>query len=134
MTLLDAPPPKPSRKIGRYILMALGVIVLASIAYVIFRNFSEERAISRFLTSLEQGNYQEAYRLWQPSETYTFADFLHDWGENGDYGKIRNFKILGSQSKGQDTVIVVVSINGQQPPAELVVDRRTKGLSFSPFD
>ncbi len=134
MTLLDAAPPKPSRKIGRYILMALAVVVLASIAYVVFRNFSEERAISHFLTALEQGNYQEAYRLWQPSETYTFGDFLHDWGEKGDYGKIRNFKILGSQSKGHDTVIVIVSINGQQPPAELVVDRRTKGLAFSPFD
>ncbi len=133
MTLLDAPPPKPPRKIGRYILMVLAVVVLGSIAYIVFRNFSEERAISHFLTALERGNYQEAYRLWQPSATYTFGDFLHDWGENGDYGKIRNFKILGSQSKGQDTVIVIVSINGQQPPAALVVDRRTKGIAFSPF-
>ena len=100
MTLLDATPPKPPRKIGRYILIALVVIVVGGAAYIVFRNFPEERAISRFLTTLEQGNYREAYQLWQPSSTYSYEDFLHDWGEHGDYGKIRTFKILGSQSKG----------------------------------
>ena len=58
MTLLDATPPKPPRKIGRYILVALVVIVVGGAGYVVFRNFPEERAISRFLTTLEQGNYQ----------------------------------------------------------------------------
>jgi len=132
MTLLDAPPPKPPRRIGRYILIALAVIVVGGAGYVAFRTYPEERAISRFLTTLQQGNYQEAYKLWQPSSTYSYADFLHDWGEQGDYGKIRSFKILGSQAKGSQIVIVTVSIN-EQPPRELVVDRKTKGLAFSPF-
>ncbi len=133
MTLLDAPPAKPPRKIGRYVLMALGVTVLGVIAFIVLRNFPEERAVSRFLTTLEQGNYQEAYRLWQPSESYSFADFLHDWGAQGDFGKIRNFKILGSRSQGSDTVIVTVTINGEEPPSDLLVDRKTKGLAYSPF-
>ena len=132
MTLLDAPPPKPPRRIGRYILIALAVIVVGGAGYVAFRTYPEERAISRFLTTLQQGDYQEAYKLWQPSSTYSYADFLHDWGEQGDYGKIRSFKILGSQAKGSQIVIVTVSIN-EQPPRELVVDRKTKGLAFSPF-
>lgn len=133
MTLLDATPPKPPRKIGRYILLALAIIVVGVVSYLVFRNFSEERAIARFLTTLEQGNYREAYLLWQPSSTYTYADFLHDWGERGDYGKIRTFKILGSQSKGKETVIVTVTINNEEPPLNLVVDRKSKGLAYSPF-
>jgi hypothetical protein len=133
MTLLDATPPKPPLKVGRYILIALALIVVASASYVILRNFSEERTISRFLTTLEAGNYQEAYHLWQPSSTYSYNDFLHDWGEQGDYGKIRTFKILGSRSKGSATVIVAVTINNEQPPLELLVDRRTKALAYSIF-
>ena len=134
MTLLDATPPKPPRQVGRYMLVALALILVSGAGYVGLRNFPEEQAISRFLTTLEQGNYREAYRLWQPSPSYSYGDFLHDWGEQGDYGKIRTFKILGSTSKGPDTVIVTVTINDQQPPHNLVVDRKTKGLAYSPFD
>ena len=130
MTLLDSTPPKPPRKIGRYILLALAFFSVGGVSYFVLRNFPEERAVSHFLTALEQRNYRDAYQLWQPSSTYTYEDFLHDWGEQGDYGKIRTFKILGSQSKGRGTVIVTVTINDQDPPRDLVVDRQTKGLAF----
>jgi hypothetical protein len=133
MTLLDATPPKPPLKIGRYILLAVAGILIGSVSYVILRNYSEERAISRFLTTLEHGDFQQAYQLWQPSSTYTYKDFLHDWGAEGDYGKIHTFKILGSQSKGSATVVVTVTVNDQEPPLELLVDRKTKGLAYSPF-
>lgn len=133
MTLLDTTPPKPPRRIGRYILLALAVIVIGGAAYAVLHNFPEERAISRFLTTLEQGNYREAYQLWQPNSTYSYQDFLHDWGEQGDYGKIRTFKILGSRSKGSATVIVAITINNEQPPLELLVDRKTKALAYSIF-
>lgn len=134
MTLLDAAPPQPPRKTGRYILVALVVIVIVGAGYVILRNYPEERAISRFLSTLEQGNYREAYRLWQPSDTYSYADFLHDWGESGDYGRIHTFKILGSRSKGANTVIVTVTINDREAPRELLVDRKSKGLAYAPPD
>ena len=133
MTLLDAKPPKPPRKIGRYILLGLAVIIVAGVAYIAFRNYTEERAVSRFLTTLEQADYRGAYQLWQPSSTYSYADFMHDWGEHGDYGKIHAFKILGSRSKGSGTVIVTVTINNEEPPLELIVDRHTKGLAYSIF-
>lgn len=132
-SLLDTTPPKPPLKIGRYILLGVMLVVIGVVSYFLLRNLPEEHAVSRFLTTLEQGNYQEAYQLWQPSSSYAYADFLHDWGASGDFGKIRTFKILGSQSRGASTVIVTVSINGVQPPSELLVDRKTKGLAYSPF-
>ena len=117
MTLLDATPPKPPRKIGRYILIALVVFALGGASYIVFRNFPEERAVSHVLTKLEEGDYRDAYQLWQPSSTYTYTDFLHDWGAQGDYGKIRTFKILGSQSKGAATVIVTLTHQRSGTPA-----------------
>lgn len=136
MTLLDAKLPKPRRGIAKYLPLPILFLIVVLIGVFVgyrFWDYPEERAVSRFLTTLEQGNYQEAYRLWQPSPSYAFGDFLHDWGENGDYGKIREFQILRSMSKGPNTVIVRVRINNVSPPLELLVDRRTKGLAYSFF-
>ena len=134
MTLLDAEPPKPQSALRKYlpVVIALVVVTGALLGYRL-RNYPEERAVARFLTTLEEGNFREAYRLWQPSPSYGFGDFMHDWGEQGDYGKLRQFEILQSKSKGSDAVIVTVRINGVDPPLDLVVERRTKGLAYSPF-
>lgn len=134
MTLLDAKAPKPrSRllKIGLPLLVT--AIVVGGLLFLRFRNYSEERAVAHFLTVVHEGNFPEAYRLWKPSASYTYQDFLRGWGENGDYGAIRDFQILGSESKGSNTVIVTVRINNVDPPLDLVVDRESKGLAYSPF-
>jgi hypothetical protein len=134
MSLLDAQPPKPKSKLRKFLPIAVALaIVLGSLLYISFQNYSEEQAVARFLTTLEEGKYQDAYRLWQPAPSYTYADFLRGWGEMGDYGKIREFEILSSRSKGSDTVIVTVRINKVDPPLELLVDRKTKGLAYSIF-
>jgi hypothetical protein len=134
MTLLDATPPKPPLHIWRYIVLGILVILLSAGFYFAFRNYPEERTVTRFLTTLEQEKFQEGYQLWQPSPTYSYQDFLHGWGLQGDYGKIRGFEILGTRSKGSALVIVTVRINNIDPPLDLVVDRKTKGLSYSAFD
>jgi hypothetical protein len=134
VSLLDAQPPKPKSKLRKFLPIAVALaIVLGSLLYISFQNYSEEQAVARFLTTLEEGKYQDAYRLWQPAPSYTYADFLRGWGEMGDYGKIREFEILSSRSKGSDTVIVTVRINKVDPPLELLVDRKTKGLAYSIF-
>ncbi len=134
MTLLDARAPKPKSAFRKYWLV-VAVILMAIACLVVYRlrDYPEERAVARFLTALQQGNYQEGYRLWQPSPSYSFADFLHDWGEQGDYGKIREFHILRSRSRGPNTVVITVRINGVDPPLDLLVDRNTKGLAYSVF-
>ena len=134
MTLMDAEAPKRHGVLRRYLFLWIVLaVVFGSILYIRFRNYSEERTVSRFLTTLQQGKYREAYRLWQPSSSYTYEDFLRGWGEMGDYGKISDFEILGSRSKGSATVIVVVRINSVDPPIELLVDRKSKGLAYSIF-
>ncbi len=132
--LLDAQLPKPPNRLRKLaIVIVLFVAALGGAAWHQFRNYPEERAVARFLTTLEAGNYPEAYRLWQPSRSYTYQDFLRGWGEQGDYGKIRQFEILGAQAKGSQTVIVTVRINNVDPPLDLLVDRQTKGLAYSAF-
>jgi len=134
MSLLDAQPEKPRGVLRRYIVLWVLVAVgTAAILFILLRNYGEERAVSRFLTALQQGQYRQAYDLWQPSSSYTFEDFLTGWGEKGDYGKIREFEILGSRSEGSRTVIVVVRINKNPRAIELLVDRKTKGLAYSVF-
>lgn len=132
--LLDAQPPKQRSTARKYAPLIIIAVVAASLfLWSLFRNYPEEQAVARFLTTLEQGKYQEGYKLWQPSPSYSFGDFLHDWGEKGDYGKIQQFQILGSKSKGSRTVIVTVRINNENPPLDLLVDRQTKGLAYSAF-
>jgi hypothetical protein len=136
MTLMDAKPLKPVSGIRKHVPLPILILIVLLIAIVCgligfrFWNIRQERAVTRFLVTLQQGNYQEAYGLWQPATSYTFDNFVHDWGENGDYGKIREFEILGSQSHG-DMVIVTVRINGVNPPLDLIVDRKSLGLAFS---
>jgi hypothetical protein len=138
MTLLDAKPPKPVSGFRKHVPLSVlipSVVLIAVIAALLafrFRNYREEGAVAQFLETLKQGNYQEAYRLWQPTSSYSYDDFVRDWGEKGDYGKIRQFEILGSQSKGA-IAIVTVRINNVNPPLELIVDRKTLGLAYSIF-
>ncbi len=133
ITLLGAKPEKPKGILRRFlVLWILLAVSTGSILYILLRNYPEERAVSRFLTALQQGQYREAYQLWQPGPSYTYEDFLSGWGEKGDYGKIREFEILGARSEGSKTVVVIVSIN-KTPPIEIAVDRKTKGLAYSLF-
>jgi hypothetical protein len=133
MTLLDAPPPKPSRHIWRYIVLGFLILLLAEGLYLALRNYPSERAVTRFLTALEQQKFQEAYRIWQPSPSYSYQSFLGDWGEHGDYGRVHEFQILGARSKGASLVVVTIKINNVDPPLDLIVDRKTKGISYSIF-
>lgn len=139
MTLFDAKPPEPRKPragLLKYlpwpVLLLLLALLGAGLGYR-FWNYPEERAVARFLTALHEGSYREAYQLWQPGPSYAYEDFLRDWGEFGDYGKVREFKILGSRSRGRNTVIITVQINKVDPPLDLLVDRKTKGLAYSIF-
>lgn len=132
--LFDSEAPKPKTGIRKYWPLVVIIVVVAGvIGFFAFHNLPEKRAVANFLTQLQNGNYKEAYSLWQPAPDYTYDEFLHDWGPQGDYGKVREFKIVGAESKGKAVAIVIVTINNRTPALALLVDRKSKGLAYSPY-
>src|SRR3990172_2906923 len=122
--------PKAERLKKRLLIGIPLALALLGYLYYEFKNLPEERAVSRFFTTLEQENYQEAYQLWQPSKYYTFENFQQDWGPDGEAGPIREFDITNSHARGSG-VLVDIRLNGQKE-ISLWVERSTKSLSFPP--
>jgi len=133
MSLLDAKPPAPERPIGRYILIAVAAAIVIGVSAYVLWDYPEQRAVTHFMQALERGDYQTAYRIWQPSASYSFDDFMKDWGPKGDYGKITSFEILEASSASSKTVTILIVVNNQTPGLKLLVDRKTKGLAYSPY-
>jgi hypothetical protein len=118
------------RIITRIVVAVIILAIVSGALYVIFKNWPQERAVKRFVAALEQGDYQQAYKIWQPNSSYSFNSFMRDWGPKGDYGKITSFKFVRSRSYGNG-VIVTTMINGRQ--VRIWVDRGSKALTFAPF-
>jgi len=104
--------------------------LLSGYLYYQFRNYPEERQARRFFASLQQQNFQEAYRIWQPTSSYKYKDFLEDWGDHGLQGAVKTFHVTGSTRRGSG-VIVRVQVNDKQN-VSLWVERKDKSLSFPP--
>jgi hypothetical protein len=137
MTLLDAKPARPARRVFKYFpiwLFTLIILVIGAVITYELWDYPEERAVSRFFVTLEKGDYKRAYELWKPAPSYSFNDFMHDWGPEGDYGKIRAFQFVRVQSEGSSTVEIWVRINYEEPPLGILVDRRSKGLAYALSD
>jgi len=144
-----APPPNPWPK--RLALGALLVAAAGGILYWQFRFYEEKQAVVRFMEALKAGDYQTAYKLWNPPHAYTYTDFLQDWGETTSFGRVRRYEILSVETPGrveiavpnqptigvartaESGVIVTVRINGQLEPVRLWVERKDKSLGFPPF-
>ncbi|MGH9405860.1 MAG: hypothetical protein ACRD3D_08510 [Terriglobia bacterium] len=135
MTLLDAKPVKLKRGILKYVPLPVLILIIAIVAAIVayeFWDYPEERAVSHFLATVQQGNVAKAYKLWKPGPYYPYREFLNGWGPKGDFGKIRKFEIVHAKSEGYGTVRVWVVINGRLN--SLMVDRKTKSLSYPPPD
>ncbi len=147
MTLLDAETYDPSRERKRQIRIAAAIvliILLAGIAWM-YRNWPEERAVSRFFATLQQKDYETAYGIWQHDpdwrqhsqkySKYPFTDFYRDWGPGGEWGVIQSFKVYASVTPpgGGSGVIVEVVVNRRAEHARIWVQKSDKTLSFSPY-
>lgn len=122
--------PKTERLKKRLLIGIPLVLILSGYLYYEFKNYPEERAVSRFLSTVMQQDYQQAYRIWQPSKYYTFENFEQDWGPNGVEGPIRNFDITNSHARGSGVLVNVV-LNGDKE-ISLWVEKSNKSLSFPP--
>jgi hypothetical protein len=107
-------------------------IVVAPILYYQFKNIMEERAAAQFFTTLQEGRYPEAYKLWQAGPSYSLEEFTKDWGDKSEFGRISGFKITGSHAMGSGVrVILTVSPSGKE--ARIWVEKKNKSLSFPPY-
>ena len=155
MTLLDAQPEKPRSPWIKRILIA--VLLLAALGLFLrwqFRYYGEKKAVRQFMEALVGGDYGRAYEIWQPTPSYSYQNFLQDWGEISPWGKIRSYEIVGVTEKLQDLllpgtggtnprilergegnssgVVILVRINGIREPERIWVEKKTKSLSFPP--
>src|SRR5262249_31439157 len=100
MALLDAKEydPRPARRMWRLIGAAVLVVVLAFIAWRIFRYQPEKNVINRFFDAIERKDFDAAYGIYNNDpdwkqhpdkyDKYSLSQFKLDWGPSGEYGPI----------------------------------------------
>ncbi len=132
MGLLDSTAEEPRSKLRRYAISSLALALLLALSlWYLFRFYPEKQAVERFLDALVVSDTQRAYQLWKPQASYSYKDFLEDWGPSGYYGPVKSFHIETALNPpgGGSGVIVVVEVSPDQPfPAEsdAAKQRRTK--------
>ena len=152
MALLQSGSEEPESRLRRYVLTGIALIlILAAAGWYTFRFFPEKRTILRFMDAVSAGSFQQAYQIWKPHGTYSYQDFLADWGLQGYYGPIRSFRLESAEEPpdpsngGVSGVIVVVEVSSVSPfPSDkdpqsgrnrevrLWVERSDESISFPP--
>lgn len=149
MGIFDSTEEEPSSKIRRYIITTLVFIALIlGGCWYLLRFHAEKNTIRHFMNDVIAGNMQEAYKIWQPSQSYAFKDFLDDWGPNGYYGPVKSFNIEDTERlKDSTAVVIVVDVSPDQPfpddrdavrqnrvkQIKLWVEFKDQSISFPPF-
>ena len=122
---------KAERRRRYAITVLVFAVLLGGFGYWRFRNFSEERQAVHFFRALRDKNFEEAYQIWQPTESYKFKDFMDDWGDKGLQGPVENFRVVRSRRRGTG-VIVEIQVNSGES-VRLWVERKDKSLTFPPY-
>lgn len=125
-----------NRLIKRIFFIGVPAVLLAVGAFFYFRTWSQERAVSRFLTALEEKKFDEAYRMWctpqKPCRYYPLEKFQEDWAPNGHYGKLSELK-FGSVDYCQSGVVFEIEYPNEKPFG-LWVERSSNLISFAPAE
>jgi hypothetical protein len=151
MALLDAKEydPRPARRMWRLVGGAVLVLVLAFIAWRVFRYTPYTNVINKFFSAIERKDFDTAYGVYNGDpdwkqhadkyDKYSLSQFKLDWGPSGEYGAITSHKIdCATEPETKDFhspsgVIVVVIINNQTKEMSLWVEKKTKTITTSPF-
>jgi hypothetical protein len=154
--LLDSGPEEPNSKLLRYIISGVALAALLAVGFwFLFRYATEKHTVERFLDAVVAGNMQQAYQIWHPHSTYSYRDFVSDWGVEGYYGPVLSYRIESASEPashgggGVDAVsgvIVTVEVSPYAPfpdssdpksnrtrEVKIWVERSDQTLSFWPF-
>lgn len=149
MTLLDAPPYNAAhyRHLRKIIWTVAVLVIVVPILLFIFWNWPSEHRVNSFLNAVQAKNYTKAYGIWNndahwqehparlAKSTYSYKQFLADWGAGGTEGTVTSHKIIYATSMTGNTVIMAVSLNGKKNPLlTLSVAKRDHTIGFTPFD
>lgn len=115
--LFDVPQQEQhASKIRRYVITgAVFVALVAGASWYFLRYYKEKDTVRRFLTEVAAGNMQQAYQTWKPEASYSFKDFLEDWGPNGYYGPVRSFRVEKTVRRSDSNYVdVIVEVSPQK--------------------
>jgi hypothetical protein len=150
VSLLEERAEEPKSKRLRYAVTAVALVLL--LGFWLWRSMrysSEEHTVDHFMDAVAAGNFQLAYQIWKPHQgtSYTFQDFLADWGDKGYYGPLKSYRreSAAEPRNGGSGVIVTIEISPYHPfPAnsdpqsgrnrevKLWVERSDLSMSFPP--
>lgn len=149
MGIFDSPEEHRPSKVRRYIITAIAAIVLLSgILWYLLRFHAEKVTVHHFMDAVAAGDMQAGYKIWTPAPSYSFKDFVDDWGPSGYYGPIKSYRIEDAEHlRNGSAVVVTVEVSPDAPfPDEndaakqnkvkeikLWVDMQNKSISFPPF-
>ena len=140
--------PLPS-KIPRNVALGAAILLaVASSSYIFLRFHTEKATVRLFLSQVAAGDYQSAYGTWKPASSYSFQDFLRDWGPTGEYGPVKSYDLRSVRSPaGASGVIVTVAVSAVSPFPEasdpksrdakevrLWVERSDQSISYAPLE
>jgi hypothetical protein len=123
------------RLIKRVLFIGLPSVLVVVGAFFYFRTWGQERVVSTFLETLEQKQYEEAYRMWCTPETpcryYPLEKFKQDWGPAGQYGNLSALKFENIDYC--DSGVVFEATYPDSQPFGLWVERSSGLISFAPW-
>jgi hypothetical protein len=147
--LLDRGAEEPQSRALRYVVSAVALAILVSVAVWYFLRYTPEKhTVERFMRSVATGDTQQAYQIWHPHSNFSYRDFLSFWGPDGYYSPLKSFRIESAEvpPKGGSGVVVTVEISEYDPfpkpedtlkfarnrEVQLWVERIDQSISFPP--
>ena len=114
MGLLDTTEEHPASKLRRYIITTVVFILLVAFGIWWMLRFHQEKlTVRHFLDAVVAGKMDDAYKMWKPAPSYTYKDFIDDWGPNGYYGPVKSYHYEDAQkpAKSESGVIIVFEVS-----------------------
>lgn len=135
----------------RYLISAVAFFAIAAGYLWVWpgplRFHQEKITAHHFLDAVATGHFEDAYKIWKPSVSYSYKDFLEDWGPNGYYGPVHSYHFEHAERlprSGSGALIVVdVSPDATFPgngdveqsktkEVRLVVEFSDQSIAFQP--
>ena len=147
--LLDTAAEQQRSRTLRYTVSGVALVLLMAfgIWFFFLRFISEKHTVIHFMDAVTSGNYRLAYQIWKPHGTYSYEDFLADWGDKGYYAPLKSYQIEAASfpPNGGSGVVVVVEISpfasfpgkndpngGRDREVRLWVETNDQSISFPP--